>query len=129
MLTTLAPHTATRATWGEPPPAAQRPRTIVLVAWRPLVKGALRGFATVEPPIGLRLIDCPVCVSIGKAWVSLPAKTVLDRGGKQKIGADGKPAYALVAEWRSRWLSDRFSEVVLDALRRQHPGALDEGDQ
>ena len=41
------------AAWG-PPPAAARPR-MRLVAWKPLRKGSLRGFATVElQPIGLR---------------------------------------------------------------------------
>src|SRR6516165_3189519 len=79
--TTIAPDAPTRATWGEPP---SRPRAIALVAWHPTVKGALQGFATVEFPIGFRLIDCPVLVSNGKAWVSLPGKPVLDRDGRHK---------------------------------------------
>jgi hypothetical protein len=33
-----------------------------LVSWKPLNKGALRVFGTVELPIGLKLIDCPVFV-------------------------------------------------------------------
>jgi hypothetical protein len=116
---------AEAATWGGPPP--RRPRTIAIVAWRPLIKGALRGFTTVQLPSGLKLIDCPVLVSSGgKVWVSLPSKPVLDREGKHKIGPDGKPAYAAVAEWSSRELRDRFSEVVIEAVRRLHPGALDE---
>ena len=93
--------------------------------WHPHVKGALRGFVTVTLPIGLKLIDCPVLASNGKAWVNLPAKPVLDRDGKQKIGADGKPAYAAILEWRSRELSDGFSEAVIAAIRQMHPGALD----
>ena len=124
--TTIALNAATRATWGEPP-TSQRPPTIALVAWRPLVKGALRGFATVELPIGLKLVDCPVLVSNGKAWVSLPSKPVLDRDGRQKIDANGKPAYVPVLEWRSRELGDRFSEIGIAAIRRIYPGALDEG--
>ena len=43
------------ATWGRPP-APERPR-MRLVSWKPLIKGALRGFATLELPIGLKLID------------------------------------------------------------------------
>jgi hypothetical protein len=121
----LALDAATRAAWGEPP-ATQRPRTIALVAWRPLVKGALRGFATVELPIGLKLIDCPVLVSNGKACASLPSKPVLDRDGRHKLGPDGKPAYAAILEWRSRELSDRFSQVVITAIGQMYPGALDE---
>ena len=76
-------------------------------------------------PIGLKLVDCPVLASNGKVWVNLPAKPVLDRDGKQKIDPDGKPAYAPVAEWRSRELRDRFSDVVIEAIRRLYRGALD----
>jgi hypothetical protein len=109
----IAPDAATRATRGEPP-TAQRPRTIALVAWRPFVKGALRGFATVELPIGLKLVDCPVLVSAGKTWVSLPSKPVLDRDGRQKIA---------MLDWRSRELSERFSQAVARAIRQLCPRA------
>jgi hypothetical protein len=122
--TTIAPNAATHATWGEPSATARQPR-IALVAWRPLAKGALRGFATIQLPLGLRLIDCPVLVSNGKPWVSLPAKPVLDRDGQHKADPNGKPAYAPVAEWRSRELRDRFSEAVIAAIRRMYPEALD----
>ena len=120
---TITPNAATRVVWGEP--RKQRPRTIALVDWGPYVKGALRGFAAVLLPIGLKPVDCPVLASDGKVWVNLPAKPVLDRDGKQKIDHDGKPAYAPVAEWRSRELRDRFSDVVIEAIRRLYPGALD----
>jgi hypothetical protein len=102
-----------------------RPRTITLVAWRPVVKGALRGFATVFLPIGLKLVDCPVLASNGKVWVNLPSKPVVDRNGKHKTESNGKLAYAPVIEWRSRQLSDRFSEAVIEAIRCTYPGALD----
>jgi hypothetical protein len=75
--TTFSAPAAIRAAWGQPP-TAQRPRTIALVAWRPVVKDALRGFAKVLQPSGLKLIDCPILVSTGKTWASLPSKPVLD---------------------------------------------------
>ncbi len=81
---------------------------------------------TVELPIELKLVDCPVLVSNGKAWASLPSKPVLDRDGRHKTNANGKPAYAAICEWRSRELSDRFSQVVTAAIRQLYPGALDE---
>jgi hypothetical protein len=88
-------------------------------------KGASRGFATVELPIGLKLIDCPVLVTDGKAWVSLPSKPVLDREGRQKTDINGKPAFTATLEWRSRELSDRFSVAVIAAIRGVYPSALD----
>jgi hypothetical protein len=106
--TTIGPNTATRPTWGEPP-AAQWPRTMALVPRRPLVKGALRGFATVELPIGLKLVDRPILVSQGKAWVSLPSKPALDHDGRQKTDANGKPAYVTVLTASARWSPRRFA--------------------
>jgi hypothetical protein len=116
----LAPDTATAAGWGDRPP----PKRLRLIAWRTLVKGALRGFATVELPIGLRIADCPVLVSKGKAWASLPSKPVHD--GRQKINANRKPAYVAVLEWNTRTLQDQFSTTVVELVRRAYPGALDE---
>jgi hypothetical protein len=120
---TIAPNVATRASQGEP--SRQRQRAIALIAWRPLVKGALRGFVTVRLSIGREIVDCPILASNGKAWVNLPAKPVLDRDGRQKNDINGKPAYTAILQWRERELSDRFSEIVIDGLRRMHPGALD----
>lgn len=114
------------ATWGpRPGAAAQRPK-MRLVSWKPVAKGSLRGFATVELPIGLRLIDCAVFVGTKGAWVSLPAKPQFDKDNRQRIGADGKPSYSAAIEWRSRELADRWSQAVIDLIRATHPGALRE---
>jgi hypothetical protein len=94
-----------------------------LVSWKPIAKGSLRGFATVELPIGLRLIECPVFVGSNGPWASLPSKPVLDREGKQ-VKPNGKPQFATVLEWRDRALNDRFSESVIELVRAAHPDAL-----
>jgi hypothetical protein len=52
---------AESAAWGatldaNPARAAEGPR-MRLVSWKPMAKGSLCGFATVELPIGLKLID------------------------------------------------------------------------
>lgn len=95
-----------------------------LVSWKAVVKGSLRGFATVELPIGLKILDCPVLVSSGKAWATLPSKPVLDAEGRH-AKPDGKAQYVPVLEWRSRELSDRFSAAVVGPIRAQHPEDLD----
>jgi hypothetical protein len=112
--------TAMLAAWGPRPRPSMR-----LMSWKPVTKGALRGFATVELPIGLTLIDCPVLVGPNGAWAALPTKPVLDRDGKHaKPG--GKGQYAPVVEWRDRELADRFSEAVVTVVREVHPDALGE---
>jgi hypothetical protein len=115
-----------RATWGPRPDIGQSRPKIRLISWKPLVKNSLRGFATVELPIGLKIVDCPVLVSNGKAWASLPTKPVLDRDGKH-LKPDGKPQYSAILEWKSRDLADRFSEAVVELVRQTHPGDLDDG--
>jgi hypothetical protein len=81
----IEPDARNRATWGDRP---DRPR-MRLVAWRPVTKGALRGFATVELPIGLKIHDCPVFTSHGKTWATLPGKPQIDKEGRQKADCGG----------------------------------------
>jgi hypothetical protein len=97
-----------------------------LLSFKPLTKGALRGFATVQLPIGLTIEDCPVFVGRNSAWAALPAKPVLDREGRQ-VRPDGKPQYSAVLKWRDRDLNDRFSAAVIELVQQHHPDALAEG--
>jgi hypothetical protein len=110
------------ATWGRPP-SSDRPR-MRLVSWKPLIKGALRGFVTIELPIGLKLIDCPILIGRDGPWASLPSKPQIDKEGRQKSDVNGKRAFEPVLEWRDRGLSDRFSAAVIDLVRQAYPDAL-----
>jgi len=116
--------------WGDLPdlgpavtPAPKRMRPI---SFKPLVKNSLRGFATVELPIGLKISDIPVLVSNGKAWAALPSKPVVDKDGQHKRDVNGKPQYGTLFEWAYRDLSDRFSQTVIALVRAEHPAALDD---
>ena len=93
-------------------------------AFKPLVKGALRGFATVRLPIGLTIADIPVCESYGKAWAALPSKPILDRDGRY-VEQDGKKHYAPILQWADRDTADRWSDAVVDLVRQHHPAVLD----
>jgi hypothetical protein len=108
------------ATWGprpEPGPIAS-PKRLQLLEWRPLIKGALCGFASIELPIGLTIPDCPVFVSGEREWVNLPARPQLDRDNQARLDpSTGKVLYAALLEWRDRELRDRFSAAVIAALR------------
>jgi hypothetical protein len=96
---------------------------MTLEAFKPLVKGALRGFATVRLPIGLVIADVPICTSHGKVWASLPSKPILDRDGRH-VEDGGKKKYASILQWKDRDTADRWSAVVVELVRRAHPDAL-----
>jgi hypothetical protein len=96
-----------------------------LLSWKVVRKGSLFGFATVMLPIGLKLVDCPVLISDGKAWATLPSKPQVDKDGHQKTGADGRPAYSPVIEWRDRALADRFSAALVALVRAEHAADLE----
>lgn len=101
-----------------------RPR-MRLVSFKPLVKGALKGFATIELPIGLKICDCPVLVSNGKAWATFPGKPQIGQDGRQ-IEVNGKKQFTSIMSWPDRATADRWSEAVVELVRQHHPGALDE---
>ena len=113
------------ATWGPRPGAQPANRAERPVGWKPLVKGTLRGFANVELPIGLRLIDCPIFVGPNGPGAAPPSKPVLDCEGRQ-ARPSGKPQFAPVVEGRNRGLADRFSATVLALVEGTHPAVLSE---
>jgi hypothetical protein len=76
------------AVWGAPTPPAERPRMRLI---KPLNKGALAGFAVVELPIGLRILDVPILVGRNDAcWASLPARPQIDPEGRVRRDERGK---------------------------------------
>jgi hypothetical protein len=117
---------AEAAVWGPKPASPTNPERpkMTLVEWRPIRKNSLRGFATIRLPIGLKINDCLVLVSHGKAWATLPSKPLIDKDGRHKADTGGKPSYVPVLEWCSRDLADRFSDAVVALVRAEHPGDL-----
>ncbi len=100
---------------------------LTVLQWTPCRKGtSLRGFATVEFPSGLRLADVAVHVAEtnGHCWASPPARPVLDRDGRHKLGDDGKRVWQPLVSFQTRELADRFSRAVLDAVAATHPEDL-----
>ena len=106
----------------EPVPVA----AVTLLEWRPLGKGSLVGFVTVQIGRSLIVRDVSVLTSNGRCWAGLPGKPVIGRDGLPVKGNDGKQKYVPVLEWNNRAASDRFSESVILAIRAQFPGALDD---
>ena len=102
---------------------ADRPR-LRLIEWRPLVKNSLRGFVSIELPIGLTIREVPVLVGKNGPWAALPAKPQIDGGGQVRRDPNGKIAYVAILQWRNKELADRFSQAVIDLLLAHHPRAL-----
>jgi DNA-binding cell septation regulator SpoVG len=92
----------------------------------PLRQDALRGFVSIELPIGLVIEDCPVLVRNNGAWAALPSKPMLDRESR-RAKPDGEPQYAAIMKWRDRELRDRFSQAVIELARAAHPDVLEDG--
>jgi len=98
-----------------------------LISFKLIGKGGLVGFASVELGIGLRLHDLPLFAGGQNGpWVALPRKPQLDRDRRQRIGADGKPAFEPIAEWRDRETADKFSGAVIELIRAAHPDVFED---
>ena len=107
-------------------PAPEPRERMCLEAFKPIVKGSLRGYATVRLPIGLTIADIPVCTSHGKTWASLPSKPILDADARHRVVEEGgKKRYAV--SWPDRATAGRWSAAAVELVRQHHPGALDDG--
>ncbi len=94
-----------------------------LLAFRPMTKNTLRGFADVRIDSGLIIKDVTVHTKNGKSWAGLPAKPQVTEG-KIKTGDNGKALYVAILEWEDRDLSERFSAAVVKAIEAKFPAAL-----
>ena len=96
---------------------------VVLLAWKPLVRNSLRGFAKVRIGRALVLHDVTLHVQDGKRWASVPSKPQIDASGTALRDDRGKIKYAPVVEWLDRDARDAFSEGIIAAVERDYPGA------
>src|ERR1700730_6923558 len=113
----------TAAWWPSPRTAPRWPR-MRLVSRKSIAKRNLRGFATIELPIGLKLVEGAVFVGTSGARASMPAKPQLDREGRLRIGGDGKPSCSPDVAPRGRDLDNRCSAAVVAMVRAAHPEAF-----
>jgi hypothetical protein len=96
-----------------------------LISWRRLRQGRLYGFAQVELPIGLVIEEVPILRGPdGGLWAALPSRVEHD-GRAVRLGGDGKPLYRSIARWKSRRLTNAFSERVVSLVRAAHPHDLE----
>ena len=94
--------------------------SVEVVAWKPLERGTLLGFAEIViPQLKLHIADITVHRhESGKMWCGMPGKPRLDRDGNLVRAASGKPEYSQVLWFEGRAVSDAFSTRVVEALDR-----------
>lgn len=102
---------------------AETAMPIALIEWRAYARNSLRGFATVRLGKSLKIVDVAVHCSFGKRWAQLPGKPQVDKSGTVRRDEKGKIQYTPVLAWLDKESSDRFSESVIAAVEREHPGA------
>jgi len=95
-----------------------------VLCFRPLRSGQLLGFCDIQFSMGLQLLDLPVFGGPRGRWVQLPTRPQLDSRGQLRRDHRGKTAYAAMAKWNDRALSDRFSRYVVSLLDRDYADEL-----
>ena len=85
------------------------------VAFKPLERGSLQGFADLAMDSGLILVGCTLHESNGKRWVNPPGRPQLDTERKP-ITDGGKVVYAPVVEFASKSLRSRWSSEACAAI-------------
>jgi DNA-binding cell septation regulator SpoVG len=117
---------AEAATWGDrggrPPPQGK------ITKWTPYRNpaGTMLGFLSAQLPSGMIINGMRLMIGPkGAHWVAMPSEKRLDQEGQPVVGADGKPVFHQVIEFKDRQTRDRFQEQILDLLRAQCPTALD----
>jgi hypothetical protein len=94
-----------------------------------MVRNTLRGFAKVRLGKALVMHDVAVHCSNGKRWAQAPSKPVINREGVAKRDDRDKIQYVPVITWADRQTADSFSEGVIEAVEREHPGSTGGGAQ
>jgi hypothetical protein len=107
-------------TEAHPPAAAMQ-----ILDWRPVQKGALRGFAKVQLPSGMIVSDVTVLTSDRGPWASPPSKPMVGRDGTVMRDDAGKTKYSPIIEFASRERRDQFSAAVIAALTDAYPDAME----
>ncbi len=91
------------------------------LAFKPLARGSLQGFADIAMDSGLVLLGCSFHASNGKRWVNPPSRPQLDSERKPMLGDDGKILYAPVIEFADKKIRFRWSAEAVKAIETAHP--------
>ena len=99
---------------------------VSLLAWKPITKGALRGFAKIRLGQAMIIHDVALLTNNGRRWANPPSKPQMDKDGNALRDGAGKIKYVPIIEWTDKATADRFSEAVIAVVERENPGATNE---
>lgn len=94
-----------------------------ILEWKPMQRNSLRGFVSVQLQSGLIIRDITVHFN-NRAWIGFPAKPLLNDDGSAQRDQRGKVRYVPILEIQDRPTADRFSNLVIDTLSAEYPGAV-----
>ena len=100
----------------------------IIIDWRPVVKGALLGFAEVQQPSGQIINDVTIVTAENGPLASPPGKPMIGPDGMVLTDHRGKVRYSPVIQFASKEVRSRWSDAVIAAVRTAHPEAFTPGD-
>jgi DNA-binding cell septation regulator SpoVG len=105
-----------------------RPRAEATIRrWTPLrnLAGTMLGYIDIELPSGMVINGAKLMIGPnGKHWLAMPSQKQVDRDGAP-VMKDGKQVYTQFVDFANKTFRDRFQQLVLDAMQRQHPAAFE----
>jgi len=108
------------STFSSAAPAGERSKTMQLLDWKAVGKGALVGRATVLLPSGLQIADIGIFRKDGRSWAQLPSEAMRDADGQPLKDDRGKVRYRSPLKWTTRELQDRFSDALVALIEAEH---------
>jgi hypothetical protein len=90
--------------------------------------GQMVAFLSIELASGMVIHDLRLMIGKNGPWIAMPSQKQVDKDGRPRLDANQRPTYSQIVEFRDRATSDRFREMVLGLVRREHPDALEDED-
>jgi hypothetical protein len=96
---------------------------VTIVRWTDRKSNTLLGFC--DFTLGSLIIhDASIHQQGNKYWLGLPGKPQISRDGTVRRDARGKIQYIPVITTADKLATDKLTDAVLEALRRDVPGAI-----
>jgi hypothetical protein len=113
-------------------PTQPRKSDAIILRWTPARNeaGTVLGFFDLRLPSGMTILSCRLMMGPrGVPWVATPAVKQAHKDGTPRVDPAGKQLWQPVVDFAGRAARDRFNGLALEALRRDHPDAFDDGEQ